>query len=362
MRINMLTSWPLESTAGSGVGQVIRGLSKTFTDLGTPTHLISPSFSPDGYTHTTVKRILFNVSVGKTISHRISPSQKEVVLGFDFDGFLLPNSIPLVSVIGGILADIVQFESGWIRKMVKMQAMLERKVTRKADFIITPSSFAREKVVSHYGIPPHRIRIIPNGIHSQIWTDELDRHPVEKKEKVVILTVAKLYKRKGIDLLLQSVREVIRKESDVELKIVGDGLEMPALVKLAEELGIGYQVQFLGDIFDFHTLCRHYANCDIFCLPSLHETFGLVYLEAMLAKKPIVAFRNSALPEVVGHGERGLLAASGDVGSLAEKLLLLIREPSIRNQLSQNSRSYVEKDFDWKTIGQRYLDLLNKVA
>jgi glycosyltransferase involved in cell wall biosynthesis len=362
MKIDLLTSWPLQSTAGSGVGQVIRGLSKTFADLGTPVDLVSPVFSPDGYTETTVKRILFNLSAGKTIARKFSPDQKEVVLGFDFDGFLLPRSIPLVSVIGGTLADVVQFESGWIRKVVRMQAMLERKAARKADLVITPSYFAREKVIAHYGIPPSRVRVIPNGIHCKTWTEELDRQPAEKKENVVILTVAKLYKRKGIDLLLHAMKEILNQEPNAELRVVGDGLEMARLRKQAEDLGIRSRIHFMGDVFDFTLLCRHYANCDIFCLPSLHETFGIVFLEAMLAKKPVVAFRNTALPEVVVHGEQGYLTSSGDVGALSAKLLLLIRDPSLRARLSQNSRSHVENHFDWSAIGWRYLELLEGVA
>jgi glycosyltransferase involved in cell wall biosynthesis len=87
------------------------------------------------------------------------------------------------------------------------------------------------------------------------------------------------------------------------------------------------------------------AAADVFAMPSLGEPFGLVYLEAMAMRRPVVALDHGGTPEVVEHGRTGLLAAPGDVNGLAKHLLQLVRDPALRARMGDLGRRTVEERF-----------------
>ena len=109
------------------------------------------------------------------------------------------------------------------------------------------------------------------------------------------------------------------------LRVVGVGPELERLTTLHAELGLGQSVAFLGHI-PFEQLAREYRDCAVFCLPSRQEGFGIVFLEAMAAGRPVVACRAAAIPEVVPDGAAGLLAPPGDPAALAEALIALLTD------------------------------------
>jgi glycosyltransferase involved in cell wall biosynthesis len=112
-------------------------------------------------------------------------------------------------------------------------------------------------------------------------------------------------------------------------------------VRLAESLGLSQRVRFLGHVSQ-DALFHHYKNCEIFCLPSVQEGFGIVFLEAMVAGKPIVAANAAAVPEVVRHGINGLLVAPNDSSELAEALLTLLENRDLREHLGRVGREGVQ--------------------
>src|SRR5262249_20255459 len=115
-------------------------------------------------------------------------------------------------------------------------------------------------------------------------------------------------------------------------------------------------VHWLGDV-SLVRLTQEYNRANVFCLPSLQEGFGIVFLEAMAAGKPIVAVRSAAVPEVVRHG---ILAEPGNVESLADGILRLYRDPELRRTLASAGRAHVES-FDVPRIARLFLSEIAKV-
>jgi glycosyltransferase involved in cell wall biosynthesis len=114
------------------------------------------------------------------------------------------------------------------------------------------------------------------------------------------------------------------------------------LKQLAAGLGVSDNVIFTGRRSDMPSMM---AACDVFALPSNGEPFGLVFLEAMAMKKPIVAFDNGGTPEVVEHDRSGLLSRPDDPPALAANLRLLLRDAALRARMGEYGRERVERHF-----------------
>ncbi len=170
-----------------------------------------------------------------------------------------------------------------------------------------------DQIAADYGIARESIRVVPEPIDLVRWQSALGRVPHVASPEPVILCVAHLYPRKQVSSL---VRAMALLKTPARLRVVGAGPELPALRALARDLGLGGRVALLGHV-PFERLVAEYRGADIFCLPSLQEGFGIVFLEAMAAGLPVVACQAAAVPEVVPDWECGLLVPPRDVPALA---------------------------------------------
>jgi glycosyltransferase involved in cell wall biosynthesis len=142
--------------------------------------------------------------------------------------------------------------------------------------------------------------------------------------------------------------------------VIGDGPETPRLGALAAELGIGERVQLLGLRDDVAEVLQ---AADVFVHPAVWgEAFGLTIAEAMAAGLPVVASRVGGIPELVTHGETGLLVPPGDAGALAGALNLLAADAQERARLGANARRRVLERFDLQTSVRAHLGLCEEAA
>jgi glycosyltransferase involved in cell wall biosynthesis len=132
---------------------------------------------------------------------------------------------------------------------------------------------------------------------------------------------------------------------------VGAGDDRPRLEQLATRLGVAADVDFLGAI-DGAARDNEYAACHAFVLPSTREGFGLVFLEAMLHARPVVACDAGGAPFVVRPGAGGLLARPGDATHLAELLASLVRQPALAQGLGEQGRDFVLSEFAFPRLVQ----------
>jgi glycosyltransferase involved in cell wall biosynthesis len=220
---------------------------------------------------------------------------------------------------------------------------------RTADGVFSISRFVTETVVAT-GTPRERVHTILNGIDSSGWDPQLDGLDVRREFGIplhapLLASVSRLFAQKGQRELLHALARVRRKQADVRLLVVGaDAVEVHGgsftqeLQVLARGLGVADRVVFTGARSD---IPRIMAACDVFALPSFEEPFGLVFLEAMVMGRPVVAVNNGGTPEVVEHGRSGLLSPPYDVDALADNIVTLLANADLRARFGAYGRSRV---------------------
>ncbi|HID37962.1 MAG TPA: glycosyltransferase family 1 protein [Calditrichaeota bacterium] len=357
MNFAFLTSYPLDVRIGSGVIRTLVGWQLGLQKLKQHSTLIVSQIKATTLLSLTNQRLQFNRCITK-----MDFGLYDYFIGSDFDGYRLDvGKLPPYFVFNGaLLADIARFEEGRTAKILKHLARREQQNMQKAIAVFVPSLFSADKVSSLYHIPENKIHLIPLGNDYTEWQQLLSQAGIMTNSKKIILSVARQYPRKGIADLLKAFT-LIRKKSDLYLLwIVGGGPQLEANRRLAEKLGIASSVRFYGDVTDRQNLARLYKNSDLFCLPSYHETFGLVFLEAMASGLPIVAYRTTAVPEVVSE-DTGILVTAAAIHQLAEALQFLLDNPSQSQKLAATGKIKAEKMTWQASANQLIYTLLNKI-
>ena len=344
MRIGFLTSTPLDVVKGSGTFVGVSTLAAALRKMGVEVEIVAPHFR---FPIHTARRWWFN---------RQLPRRQwdgfDLLVGFDMDGYRIAGRTgrPQVASIKGVIADELRFERGLTRLTMSMQAAWEAAHVRRADLVMTTSSYAARRIQVLYGsatLP----RVVPEAIDLTAWWDLLARNPaVPQPEKFVVLTVCRFYPRKRLHLLLAAA-ELLREEIPaLEFRIVGDGPERGRLHTLLGEVHLQETVRWLGNLSP-SDLAREYNRCDVFCLPSVQEGFGIVFLEAMAAGKPIVAAKAAAVPEVV---PQGLLVEPESAAALAEGLRRIHGDAALRARLAAAGKVAVER-YDAAIVAGQFL-------
>jgi glycosyltransferase involved in cell wall biosynthesis len=231
---------------------------------------------------------------------------------------------------------------------------------RDADAVFAISRFVSETVVA-MGTPASRVHTILNSVDTSRWPPDTDGMAVRHEFGIapsapVLASVSRLFGQKGQRELFRAFARVRGEYPDLRLIVVGaDALEVHGgsfteeLKTLAAELDLGDSVIFAGERSD---VVRVMAACDVFTLPSREEPFGLVFLEAMAMRKPVVALGDGGTPEVVEHGRSGLLSAFGDIEALAQNIITLLRDPGLRMQMGNYGRARVVDYFNTERMAE----------
>src|SRR5579872_718229 len=348
--LHFITAIPLNFQQGSGCYMGIRTLTEGLGRLGVRVSMVTPRTALRVFA---ARRILFN----ETLRRRVF--EGDATVGIDADGYAIAGqrrSLPHVACIKGVMGDVIRFESGATRASMALQARLEAKHARRADLVITISKYCAERIEELYGVS--NATVVPELIDLESWRQLFHANPAAPDpRKFTVLSVCRFYPRKRVDLLLQAAAQLRDRIPQLEVRIVGNGLEGERLRALSNELHLGSVVQWLGDVSP-ERLASEYNRAHVFCLPSIQEGFGIVFLEAMAAGKPIVAARASAVPEVV---HSGILVDPNNAEALAEGLFQLFREPDLRDALGTQSRQDVE-EFEVGRVSRRFLSEVAKVA
>ena len=225
---------------------------------------------------------------------------------------------------------------------------------RRADGVFSISRFVTETIVAT-GTPRERVHTILNCVDPPDWDPSIDGSGVRSEfgippEASLLASVSRLFGQKGQRELLRALALVRKEVPDVRLLIVGadagyvhGGSFTAELKTLAQELGVGDRVVFTGERPD---IPRIMAACDVYSMPSLEEPFGLVFLEAMAMGKPVVAVDNGGTPEVVEHGQSGLLVPPMDIAALTRSIITLLKDPELRSRMGAYGRSRVLEYFN----------------
>lgn len=231
---------------------------------------------------------------------------------------------------------------------------LARWSVNHANAVFSISEYVTRTVIG-MGRPAKSIHTILNGMSVERWDPSIDGGELRRElgianDTLVLASVSRLFSWKGQRELLRAFAIVRATLPNVHLLIVGadsheaqGGSFSDELKVLANQLGVQDAVTFTGPRSD---VPRVMAACDVFTLPSFEEPFGLVYLEAMAMRRPVIGIDNGGTPEVVARGEVGLLSPPWDVPALAENILTLLRDPDLRARMGAAGRQRVLEHFD----------------
>lgn len=349
-RLQFITAIPANIRRGSGCYVGTRLLSEGLLRLGNSVEVIRPRAQLPNFTAT---RVLFNEGL------RARDFHVDATIGIDADGYSIAgrrNSPPHIACIKGVLGDAVRFEAGFTRASMAFHSWLEAKHARRADLIVAPSRYCAERVAELYGVKG--AVVVPELIDLDAWRHLFLANPAGPDEdRFTVLTVCRFYPRKGLGTLLRAAAQLRHTIPRLELRIVGDGPEYKRLRETCTELRLDAIVHWLGDV-SLAGLAQEYNRAKVFCLPSLQEGFGIVFLEAMAAGKPIVAVRAAAVPEVVRNG---ILAEPENAESLAAGIVRLYRNPDLCRTFASAGTADVE-NFDVHRVAGLFLSAIAKVV
>ncbi len=264
-------------------------------------------------------------------------------------------------------ADLKQasdFSQRWrIRRFysfIRMQSF----VARRLDRIITVSQSSAKDARLMFRVPADRIRVIYNGIDTEIY----DGNRESGQERDGLIMVANTDDRKkGVLYLLQALQ--LLKNDGARLTIVDDAARHSSYIedvgplpsygsKLVTKLNLDGMVRFTGRLTR-EQLARHYAAARIAIVPSLYEGFGLPAAEAMACGTPVIATTGGALPEVVG--DAGMLVPPADAGALAAAIKELLNDKQTQRQMSEAGKKRVREQFNWEQAARKTLEVYREV-
>ncbi|MBI0535981.1 glycosyltransferase family 1 protein [Roseomonas sp. KE2513] len=181
-------------------------------------------------------------------------------------------------------------------------------------------------------------------------------------EGPLLLTVARLEPRKGIDAVIGALPELAVRYPGLRYAVAGEGADRARLSALAREMGVEERVRFLGRVDDA-TRAALYAGADLFAMPTRREGasvegYGLVYLEAAWYGLAALAGRDGGAAEAVLDGETGLVCDGTDPAAVAEALARLLEDNPLRRRLGVAGAARVRHDLTWAAVLPRYLGLL----
>jgi len=228
-----------------------------------------------------------------------------------------------------------------------------RKLVGKIAVSKPAMDFAHKYVPGYYNI-------IPNGIDVEHFSPDVS--PVDKfcDGKLNILFVGRMEKRKGLSYLLKAYKQVKQEIPNSRLIIVGPGTRSRSKYERQVRRSNLQDVVFTGYV-SYEELPRYYKTADIYCSPATgRESFGIVLLEAMAVGKPVVASSIEGYANVVSHSVDGLLVPPKDTRMLAQTLISLMADESLRQQMG--ARGILKaKEYSWEHIAQRVFSYYMRV-
>ncbi len=241
---------------------------------------------------------------------------------------------------------------------------------RHADHIIANSEFTRDELLK-LGADNTRITLIHPGVDIHRFRKGLPagdlRSGLEMGEEArLLLSVGRLSRRKGFDMVIRSLRPLMEEGINVHYALVGIGEDREYLERLATEEGVQDRVHFLGHV-SMDDLPRWYNACDLFVMPNReidgdNEGFGMVFMEAAACGKTSIAGKAGGTGAAVLHGETGLRVDGTRHEAVAEAIRRLLADPVHREQLAENAHKRAVEEFSWEKVAEQTQEVMTGIS
>ncbi len=234
---------------------------------------------------------------------------------------------------------------------------LTRLILKSAKHIICANYFTAG-LISEF---KDKIQVVNPGLDIEEVEKNLNLAPDIDYHKIILISIGRLVKRKGIDKTIEALKSLDKMQSQkIDYLIIGTGPDEKYLKDLA---GHCQFIKFLGEVAELEKW-QYLKNCDIFIMPTRNiagdfEGFGTVYLEANLAKKPIIAGKAGGVGDAVINNLNGLMVDGENTSEILEALMKLIDNPELRWKLGAEGYARVKMDFNWQSQAQKIFKILN---
>ena len=329
---------------------------------------IVPCFSTD------VLFPLDNWVFNQTISRAVGTIKADVYEGHNASGYAILRSLkkrktaaPFVETVHGVLADeyFQTVKSGSLSPRERLANLLmwrlsrlEGESAREANLVVAVSNYSAEKAAQLYGVEEAKIRVVPNGVDPTRFKPVIGSVALKRNlglgNKQIVLFVGRIIPRKGLTYLIEAAKPIVKENANAAFVIVGNGPLRKKLTSDLERFNLSKNFIFLGDVAE--TVLPALYNCaDVFAFPSIQEGQGIALLEAQASGKPVVAFRVGGVNEAVSDGNSGLLVERGSSDRLAEAILKLLSNPSLRQKMGEKGREFVQHNITWDICAEKML-------
>lgn len=382
----LMFSWEYPPHMVGGLGQHVYDISRYLTKLGVEVHIITPrvkygsDFENDRnvYIHRVgnpVNEANMDNFKAWTFTFNSEAIREAVRLNSQVGGFTLVHAHDwLVAYAGRAVAKIFELplvttihatEHGrnlGLHNRVQLEINeIEKNLALEADHIICCSQYMHREICHLFRVHPDAVTIIPNGVEPEQFMPLPEKPPLEidSGEKVVF-TLGRLVPEKGIWHLISCFPQVLESIPEARLYIGGRGPQKAVLQQTVRKLGIEDAVVFPGFLREKE---RNYIynKADVAVFPSLYEPFGIVALEAMATKTPVIVSDVGGLGEIVEDRQTGLKVAAGNETDLAQAIISILTDENMTAQLIQNAAGLVESVYNWTVIAQATKDVYTKV-
>lgn len=238
-------------------------------------------------------------------------------------------------------------------------------LTYEAWKVICCSDYMISHVQWAFGLPSDKLVMVPNGVNYEVYSkyEKEDLGQFRSKfalpEEKIVLFVGRLVFEKGVHVLVNAAPRVLDKVN-AKFIIVGNGYMKDQLSGLAKGMGLSHKVMFTGFVDD-DTLRKLQICASVSVVPSLFEPFGIVALEAMAARSPVVVSDTGGLAEIVEHNVSGVKAYASNPDSLAWGITRVLTDDGYANWLRTNAYRRIQEKYDWNKIAQQTKTIYNNV-
>jgi glycosyltransferase involved in cell wall biosynthesis len=259
-------------------------------------------------------------------------------------------NIPIVWIEFAPLTTVFHKFAGFPRLLYQVVSRLPAK-------IIVPTAHTERFFTEELHYSPKKLAVIPCARYRLAP----ERYSQEKYPHPTLVCVSRMEPGKGQDLLVQAFAQVSKVIPTAQLVFVGEGGFVETVKAEAERLKVTKQIQYLGRVEDPLIIM---AKADVCIFPSVWvlEGFGMVTIEAMALGKPIVAFNCGPTPEIITDGETGLLAEAGDIRDLATKIVQLLQQPKLAQQLGKRAQRVFDQQYQFERRIHQYLAVFAEAA
>jgi glycosyltransferase involved in cell wall biosynthesis len=240
-------------------------------------------------------------------------------------------------------------------------SLIDLLVLRRFHRVVGVSKEIVDKL-SDSGVGRERLLMIRNGVEICCSGEQQSQTKCGDDTDIVgpvVGAVGRMVHQKGFHYLLQSAPAILGEFPKTKFLFVGQGPFRPQLERIARDLGIESQVIFTGELLDMR---RIYDSMDIFVLPSLNEGMPMTILEAMGAKRPVIATSVGAIPTLVVPGETGLLVEPRDVVGLQNAVIRLLSDRPLRMSLAEKGQTHVMQHYTAQSMALEYSALYQQLS